>query len=34
LGVEKSFTVNVAPTAGVKELHSNADVVVYPESYE
>ena len=30
LGVEKSFTVNVAPTAGVNELHRSADVMVYP----
>lgn len=30
LGVEKSFTVNVAPTTGVNELHRNADVMVYP----
>ena len=30
LGVEKSFTVNVAPTTGVNELHANADVMVYP----
>jgi hypothetical protein len=30
LGVEKSFAVNVAPTTGVNELQTNADVIVYP----